>query len=48
LIGHQEAIIERLVDFTHEISVIAARGLDGQFAHYGAVEKRAPTITSSI
>ena len=38
LVGHQEAIIERLVDFTHEISVIAARGLDGQFAHYGAVE----------
>ena len=24
LIGHQEAIIERLVDFTHEISVVAA------------------------
>jgi 5-(carboxyamino)imidazole ribonucleotide synthase len=38
LIGHQEAIIERLVEFTHEISVIAVRGLDGQFAHYGAVE----------
>ena len=38
LIGHQEAIIERLVDFTHEISVVAARGLDGQFAHYGAIE----------
>ena len=29
LIGHQEAIIERVVDFTHEISVVAARGLDG-------------------
>ena len=38
LIGHQEAIIEKLVDFTHEISVIAVRGLDGEFAHYGAVE----------
>jgi 5-(carboxyamino)imidazole ribonucleotide synthase len=38
LIGHQEAIIERVVDFTHEISVIAVRGLDGEFAHYGAVE----------
>lgn len=38
LIGHQEAIIERVVDFTHEISVVAARGLDGEFAHYGAVE----------
>ena len=38
LIGHQEAIIERVVDFTHEISVVAARGLDGEFAHYGAIE----------
>ena len=38
LIGHQEAIIERLVDFSMEISVVAARGLDGGFAHYGAIE----------
>ncbi len=38
LIGHQEAIIERVVDFSHEISVVAARGLDGEFAHYGAIE----------
>ena len=38
LVGHQEAIIESVVDFTHEISVVAARGLDGQFAHYGAIE----------
>ena len=38
LIGHQEAIIESVVDFTHEISVVAARGLDGEFAHYGATE----------
>ena len=38
LIGHQEAIIESVVDFTHEISVVAARGLDGEFAHYGAIE----------
>ena len=40
LIGHQEAIVERLVDFSHEISVVAARGLDGAFAHYGAIENR--------
>jgi 5-(carboxyamino)imidazole ribonucleotide synthase len=39
-IGHQEAIIERVVDFSHEISVVAARGLDGEFAHYGAIENR--------
>lgn len=38
LIGHQEAIIESVVAFTHEISVVAARGLDGEFAHYGAIE----------
>lgn len=38
LIGHQEAIVERVVDFSHEISVVAARGLDGAFAHYGAIE----------
>ena len=38
LIGHQEAIIESVVAFTHEISVVAARGLEGEFAHYGAIE----------
>jgi 5-(carboxyamino)imidazole ribonucleotide synthase len=38
LIGHQEAIVETLVDFSHEMSVVAARGLDGEFAHYGAIE----------
>ena len=38
LIGHQEAIIERVVDFTHEVSVVAARGIDGTFTHYGVIE----------
>jgi 5-(carboxyamino)imidazole ribonucleotide synthase len=38
LIGHQEAIVERVVDFSHELSVIGARGLDGAFAHFGAIE----------
>jgi 5-(carboxyamino)imidazole ribonucleotide synthase len=38
LIGHQEVVVERLVGFSHELSVIAARGLDGAFAHYGAIE----------
>jgi len=37
-IGHQQAIVERVVEFTHEISVIGARGLDGEFAHFGAIE----------
>lgn len=38
LISHQDAIVERVVSFTHEISVVGARGLDGAFAHYGAIE----------
>jgi 5-(carboxyamino)imidazole ribonucleotide synthase len=38
LIGPQEAVIERFVDFAHEISVVAARGLDGGFAYFGPVE----------
>ena len=38
LIGHQEAVVERMVDFSHELSVVAARGLDGAFAHFGATE----------
>ena len=40
LIGHQEMIIERIVDFTHEISVIAARGLDGHVAVFPLFENR--------
>ena len=38
IIGHQEAVVERVVDFSHELSVVAARGLDGAFAHFGAIE----------
>jgi 5-(carboxyamino)imidazole ribonucleotide synthase len=38
LIGHQAAVAERVVDFSHEVSVIGARGLDGAFAHFGAIE----------
>ncbi len=33
-----EAILETWVDFEKEVSVVAARGMDGSFAHYGAVE----------
>lgn len=40
LVGHQEAIVERVVDFSHEISVVAARGLDGDSVDYGAIENR--------
>jgi 5-(carboxyamino)imidazole ribonucleotide synthase len=38
LIGAQPAILEAFVKFQHEISVVAARGVDGSFAHYGAFE----------
>jgi 5-(carboxyamino)imidazole ribonucleotide synthase len=34
----QEAILEAFVDFEREVSVVAARGLDGTFAHYGVIE----------
>jgi 5-(carboxyamino)imidazole ribonucleotide synthase len=33
----REAVLEAWVDFEMELSVVAARGLDGSFAHYGAV-----------
>lgn len=32
-----EAILEAWVEFEQEISVVAARGLDGAFAHFGAI-----------
>ena len=38
LVGHQPAVLERVVDFVLEFSVVAARGLDAAFAHYGAIE----------
>jgi 5-(carboxyamino)imidazole ribonucleotide synthase len=39
-IGGQEAILEAFVDFDREVSVVAARGLDGSFAHFGVIENR--------
>jgi 5-(carboxyamino)imidazole ribonucleotide synthase len=39
-IGHQEAIVEKLVSLQAEISVIAARGLDGEIAEYAPFENR--------
>lgn len=38
--GGGECILEAFVPFERELSVVAARGLDGSFAHYGAVENR--------
>jgi len=37
-LGGQEAVLEAFVDFEREVSVVAARGLDGSFAHYGVVD----------
>jgi 5-(carboxyamino)imidazole ribonucleotide synthase len=36
--GAEEYVLEELVQFEREISVVAARETDGAFAHYGAVE----------
>lgn len=39
-IGGQPAVLEGFVDFAREVSVVAARGVDGTFAHYGVVENQ--------
>lgn len=39
-VGRVPSILESFVDFEKEISVVAARGTDGSFAHYGAVENQ--------
>ena len=39
-IGHQEAVVEKFVSLQAEISVIAARGLDGEIAEYPPFENR--------
>ena len=33
-----EAILESFVDFRLEVSVVAVRGMDGEFAHFGVLE----------
>src|SRR5204863_4923133 len=37
-IGGVEAVLEAFVDFERELSVVAARGMDSSFAHYGAID----------
>lgn len=37
-LGGQEAILEAFISLEKEISVVAVRGQDGDFAHYGATE----------
>jgi 5-(carboxyamino)imidazole ribonucleotide synthase len=37
-LGKQEAVLEAVVDFVCELSVVAARGLNGSFVHWGVIE----------
>lgn len=37
---HQPLIAEEFVQFTRELSVVAVRGADGQFAHYGPIHNQ--------
>jgi 5-(carboxyamino)imidazole ribonucleotide synthase len=39
-IGHQEAVVERRISLQAELSVVAARGLDGEMALYPVFENR--------
>ncbi len=36
-LGSTEAILEGFVDFSHELSILAARGMDGSIATYGPI-----------
>ena len=38
VVGPSPAVLESFVDFEREVSVVAARGVDGSFAHYGVIE----------
>jgi 5-(carboxyamino)imidazole ribonucleotide synthase len=37
MMGERTAVLEAWVAFEREVSVVAARGLDGAFAHYGLI-----------
>jgi 5-(carboxyamino)imidazole ribonucleotide synthase len=39
-LGTFEAVLEAWIDFERELSVVAARGLDGSYADYGPIENR--------
>ena len=39
-VGERESVLEALVDFDCEISVVAARSVHGDFIHYGAIENQ--------
>ncbi|MDZ7267193.1 MAG: 5-(carboxyamino)imidazole ribonucleotide synthase [candidate division KSB1 bacterium] len=40
LLAGEEGILEAFIDFEKEVSVVAARGQDGAFVHYGVIENR--------
>lgn len=37
-VGARDAVLEAFIDFACEVSVVAARGSDGEFIHYGVIE----------
>jgi 5-(carboxyamino)imidazole ribonucleotide synthase len=37
-INKQPAILEQFIEFEREVSVVAARGMDGSFTHYGVIQ----------
>jgi 5-(carboxyamino)imidazole ribonucleotide synthase len=39
-VREQESVLEAFIDLECEISVVGARGGDGQFVHYGAIENQ--------
>jgi 5-(carboxyamino)imidazole ribonucleotide synthase len=39
-VAERESVLEAFVDFECEVSVVAARGANGEFIHYGAIENR--------
>ncbi len=39
-IGRKPAVLEKLITFAHEISVVAARSVKGDLAHYGVFENQ--------
>ena len=39
-VARSESVLEAFVDFEREISVVAARGSNGEFIHFGAIENQ--------
>ena len=39
-VAQRESVLEAFVDFEREISVVAARGSNGEFVHFGAIENQ--------